>query len=433
MPLLNTCIVKEICRKVDSLKNELVELCSGLVQINTVNPYAGGEITGSEKDGQLFLKSFMEEMDAKTKLFEPPPDIYKHTGVMGPVGRSWKGRPNLVSVFTFGKKGRKIVINSHMDTVGVTEMTIPPFSGSMKGGRIYGRGSSDDKGGMATGIIAIKAILDFADELDGEIIHQSVVDEECSGCGAGTLACLLYNYTGDEAVVIDGGGLKIVHGCQGVVTGLIKVTGLSGHAAYAGGVNAIEKALVVINEIKKFKENRMKKYPSCRFNLGMFLSGVQPSVVPGKAELGFNICYSAEEAEYNNRHGNGWNGSSVRKEFEHYINKTSSQDNWLQKHPARIEWTKDLVPFVTDIHSPVVRELQKSCYLVLGKRVIPMISPAWLDAANIAKFGIPVVAFGPASKNQAHSSAESICISDMVQCAKIMAVYLYRRLSNHSA
>jgi acetylornithine deacetylase len=207
------------------------------------------------------------------------------------------------------------------------------------------------------------------------------------------------------------------------------VKGVSGHAAYSGGVNAIEKAIVVIKGIERFKQKRMKEQPSCRFNLGMFHAGIQPSVIPGKAELGVNICYSSDEAEYNLRKGNGWGGVSVRKEFERYVKNASRRDEWLTRHPGVIEWTKDLVPFVTDINLPVVQELRKSCYLVLGKKVRPVISPAWLDASNIARFGIPVVAFGPGSDNQAHSSEESISISDMVKSAKIMAVYLYRRLS----
>ena len=68
------------------------------------------------------------------------------------------------------------------------------------------------------GITAIKAVLAFADELAGSIVHESVVDEECNGSGAGTLACTLEGYTGDEAVVIDGGQLIVTRGCQGCLT-----------------------------------------------------------------------------------------------------------------------------------------------------------------------------------------------------------------------
>ena len=250
-------IIRTVMQEVDNLTDEMVEMCRSLVRINTVNPYAGAEPTGLEKHGQEFLKPILEDMGGKTRLFEPPPDIYERMGVIGPKGRSWRDRPNLVTEFVLGP-GRRIVINSHMDTVGVEGMVFDPFSADVQDGKIYGRGSSDDKGGMAMGIIAIKAALKCADALTGSIVHESVVDEECSGSGAGTLACSLEGYKGDEALVIDGGELILTRGCQGCLTADVSVQGRSGHAA-RGGVNAIDKALIVKNAIDRFKNAREAK------------------------------------------------------------------------------------------------------------------------------------------------------------------------------
>ena len=172
-------IINEVTREVDNLTDEMVEMCRSLVRINTINPYAGGKLTGLEKNGQEFIKPILEEMGGKTRLFEPPPDIYERMGVVGPKNRSWKDRPNLVTEFDLGP-GKRIIINSHMDTVGVEGMQFDPFCADVKDGRIYGRGSGDDKGGIAAGIIAIRAALKFADELTGSIVHESVVDEECN-------------------------------------------------------------------------------------------------------------------------------------------------------------------------------------------------------------------------------------------------------------
>ena len=421
-------IIRTVMQEVDNLTDEMVEMCRSLVRINTVNPYAGAEPTGLEKYGQEFLKPILEDMGGKTRLFEPPPDIYERMGVIGPKGRSWRDRPNLVTEFVLGP-GRRIVINSHMDTVGVEGMVFDPFSADVQDGKIYGRGSSDDKGGMAMGIIAIKAALKCADALTGSIVHESVVDEECSGSGAGTLACSLEGYKGDEALVIDGGELILTRGCQGCLTADVSVQGRSGHAA-RGGVNAIDKALIVKNAIDRFKNAREAKYPDCLVNLGIFHAGVHPAVVPGSATLSLNIVYRIEEALANEQAGRGWNGSSVRAEFVEAIRQADASDEWLREHRSEVAWVKDLVPFETPENAPVMGHLRKAYEATLGCSPTVEIMSAWADGANIARYGgTPTVLFGPGTKDAAHSDDETVEIEDLVQGAKIIAVYLCQQLA----
>lgn len=421
-------VVREVLREVDRLTEEMVELCRSLVRINTVNPYAGAEPTGLEKHGQEFLKPILEAMGGKTCLFEPPPDIYRQMGVIGPKGRAWKDRPNLVTEFDLGP-GKRILINSHMDTVDVAGMAFDPFCADVRDGRIYGRGSSDDKGGMAMGVTAIKAALKFSDALSGSIVHESVVDEECSGSGAGTLACCLRGYRGDEAVVIDGGELALVRGCQGCLTADVGVQGRSGHAA-RGGVNAIDKALVVKGAIDGFKAAREAKYPDCLVNLGIFHAGVHPAVVPGSARLSLNIVYRIAEAAANEKEGRGWNGVSVREEFARAVRRADEGDPWLREHPSTVEWVKDLVPFETPEDAPVMSHLRKAYETAVGPSPTVEIMSAWADGANIARYGgVPTVLFGPGARNAAHSADETVAIQDLVAGAKVMAVYLCRQLA----
>lgn len=422
-----TDIVAEISRAVDNLKPEMVEMCRSLVRINTVNPYAGAAPTGLEKDGQEFLKPILEDMGGVVRLFEPPPDIFERMGVLAPKGRSWKDRPNLVTEFDFGP-GKRIILNSHMDTVGVADMEFDPFCGDVKNGRIYGRGAGDDKGGMVAGIIAIKALLKFADSLSGSIVHESVVDEECSGSGAGTLACCLEGYKGDEAIAIDGDCMTLWRGCMGVLTVDVKVKGRAGHAA-RGGVNAIEKAMIVKSGMDRFTNARQLGHPKCLVNLGIFNAGVHPAVVPGSAALSLNIVYDIAEAAANERNGGGSNGSAVRKEFERFIREAEKSDVWLSEHFSEVKWVKDLVPFETPEDAPLVRNLALAYEAVTGEKAAVGILAAWGDGSNIAGYGgAPTVHFGPGARGAAHSSDESVEIEDLVRCAKIIAVHLCRRL-----
>jgi len=416
-------LIREVVREVERLEDDLVQMCRDLVRINTVNPYAGAGPTGLEKHGQQYLQPIMESLGGAAHLFEPPPDVFDRFGICAPRDRHWKDRPNLVTTFDLGP-GPRVIINSHMDTVGVADMAFDPFCADVREGRIYGRGTSDDKGGMAAGVIAIRAVLEFRDRLRGTIIHESVVDEECSGSGAGTLACCLAGYSGDEAVVIDGGGLEILRGCGGCLTAAVKVFGRSGHAA-RGGVNAIDKAVLIKEAIDGFKRQREAADPDALVNLGVFRAGEHPAVVPGSAELGLNMVYAIAEAAENERTGGRWSGDAVRKEFERCIRAAESRDPWLADHPSEIEWVKDLVPFETPADAPLVLRLAAAGSAALGRSLSVGIMSAWGDAANIARYGgVPAVFFGPGTPEAAHAADESVAIQDLVDCAKVVAAYL---------
>lgn len=421
---------KKIMAEVDRLSDEMVEICQNLVQVNTVNPYSGDPDPGNEINGQVILKPILEEIGAKTRMIDTPADIYERMGVIGPKGREFAGRPNLVGEFTFGSGGKRIIINGHMDTVAVTGMEIEPFSGEVRDGKIWGRGSSDCKGPLAAGLIAIKALLSATDDLSGSIVYESVMDEECSGSGAGTLTCCNEGYTGDMAIVVDGSGLIITHGCSGCLTADVTVFGQGGHAA-VGGISAIDKGFIVKSAIDDFKKARESRYPDSKVNLGIFNSGVHSAVVPSSAYLSLNIVYKLEEAQKAQADGAKFGGIHIREAFDQVIRDCEEDDQWLTEHRSEIEWVKDLLPFETPKDDPLTRELRATFVDALG--VEPEVSKmnAWLDGAWIYHFAkAPIVSFGPGKAGTAHADVEYIEIEDMKNCAKVIACFLYRQLKS---
>jgi len=281
---------------------------------------------------------------------------------------------------------------------------------------------------MAAGLIAIKAVLKFAADLRGSLVHESVVDEECSGSGAGTLACCLAGYRGEEAVVVDGEHLAVARGCQGTITADIDVQGRSGHAA-TGGVSAIDKALIVKGAIDAFKAQREAAHPDYLVNLGVFSAGMHPAVVPGRARMSLNIVYGVEEAATGERAGAGWNGAAIRREFENTVRGADDSDEWLREHRTAVEWVKDLVPYEVPADASVVRAVCGACRRVTGCDPAVTVMPAWVDAANLTRYaGIPTVSIGPATAGAPHSDNESVGVEDLVACAKTVAVYVCRRL-----
>jgi len=419
---------ERILKEVDCLSDEMVEICQKLVRANTVNPYSGDANPGNELNGQVILKPILEDMGAKTRMFETPPDIYERMGVIGPKGREFAGRPNLVGEFTLGSGGKRIIINGHMDTVAVTGMQIAPFAAEVKDGKIWGRGASDCKGNLATGLIAIKALLPFADELSGSIVYESVIDEECSGSGAGTLTCCQEGYAGDMAVVVDGGGLVITHGCGGCLTADATVLGQGGHAAI-GGISAIDKGLIIKGAIDDFKRERESRYPNAKVNLGIFNSGVHSAVVPSSAYLSLNIVYKLEEAQKAKAQGLEFGGIRIREAFERTIREYEENDQWLKEHRSQIEWVKDLLPFETSKDEQLAQDLRSTFVDILGTEPDVSTISAWLDASWIYHFArTPTISFGPGQEGTAHADVEYIVIEDMKNCAKVLACFLYRQL-----
>lgn len=409
--------------EVDGLRDELVALTRELVATNTVNPYSGEEDSPGEKAGQLILEQKFRELRLEPHLFEPREGIFGRFGIMGPSGRKYEGRPNLVVTVEYGE-GATVIVNSHMDTVGITGMTIEPFSAKLEDGKIYGRGSSDSKGNLALCYIAIKALLRSGGKLKGRVVFESVVDEECSGCGAGSLACIEEGYRGEYGIFVDGSSLDITVGCYGCCTSRCEVSGLSGHASYSKGVSALDKAIQIKKAIDRWANRRTKTDERARTNIGIFRAGVQPSVVPARAEIYTNITYSLREA------GKKMTGERIMRRFERAIKGACEKDEWLSEHPARVEWVKDLCPFVISEDTKLVQELRRAYRETLREEPRVVVMQGWNDASWFHRFtGAETVLFAGGSPGTAHSSVEYVYVEELVRGAKVLGVVLSRLLS----
>lgn len=414
-----------LIESIDSFEGYAADLCRELVRVNTVNRYAGG-VTGNETDGQKILERELTGMGFATRLFEPPPDVYEKAGVLGPKNRSFSGRNNLVGVRSFGAggvaAGKTIVWNGHMDTVGIQEMTIDPFGAEYRDGRIFGRGAFDCKGGLTGGAVAAKALIESGFPGSGTIVFESVIEEECSGSGAGTIACCLEGYKGDYAIVLDGSIERISVECMGVVTGYITVMGEGGHAAHRGRVSALDMAMLVKKRLDELKKERLASHDLTSFCIGEFKAGDAPWMVPRMARLGFNMSYPFEEALQGEADRGRFNGIICREQVEHALRDCAQLHPWLSQHPPTVEWMKDLPPFRTECASPVVTEMQSACRLV--KHDAPVaIECGWCDASWLTRLGgMPAVTFGSGNAADAHSADESILVRNILTQAKVVAL-----------
>ncbi|MBH05645.1 MAG: hypothetical protein CMJ20_04925 [Phycisphaeraceae bacterium] len=406
-----------------ALREQLVEITRDLVRINTVNPYSGDRQTPShgEVAGQRYIENTLKNLGATSiEVFEPREGIYERMGVRGPKERSFKDRPNILGHFQFPQPGPAFLINSHMDTVGVDGMVIDPFSAELKDGRIHGRGSADQKGLLTAALIAVEAILKQRDRLCGELIVMSVVDEECNGAGAGTLACVEQGLKADAGILTDGFDYKLCHTSKGMITAEIFVAGESGHCSSPdSAVSAIDNTVVVKKGIDRFIQSRKERNPSLAINLGVMRSGVLPSVVPNDGYLALNAEYSVQEVM---RNGKPPSGEPIRTELAAAITEQIDIEKhpWLKAHPPRVELLKDFPPVEVDPDQKIVRDALHAARAILGPDVTyDQFIPTCDGGHLVLKAGIPMVFFGTAELAQCHTPHESVAVDDLMCAARI--------------
>lgn len=189
-----------------------------LVRIDTQNlaPY------GNELPGQLAVANLLRNLDCDVDVFEPTsvPGLTEHPAYWRE--RPCTGRPNVVGIRKGQGGGRSLLFSSHMDTVpvGPDPWQMKPWAGDVLDGRLYGLGAYDMKGGLAASILVVKALNDLGISLRGDLLIESVVDEEFGGAN-GTLAARL-KYNADAAIVPEPTNLAVCHAHHGGL--MLKVT-----------------------------------------------------------------------------------------------------------------------------------------------------------------------------------------------------------------
>jgi acetylornithine deacetylase len=191
------------------LRDAMAELLTKLVQADTtaVVPH------GKELAGQRVLQQFCKAHKLPAELYDTAPLLAGHPGARP---RNYEGRPNLVARLGGRGTGPSLLLSGHVDVVPAqpTGWRHGPFDATMRGGRLYGRGAFDMKGGLAAQFAAAAALRRSGAKLGGDLLVESVVDEEWAG-GGGTLAARLRGDTADACLIGEGTGLAVVRATRG--------------------------------------------------------------------------------------------------------------------------------------------------------------------------------------------------------------------------
>jgi acetylornithine deacetylase len=192
-------LAREARRLLRPLRAEVLDLARSLVHIDSVSVPPGGHETAAQKVLARALRRHRVDVELYDVAFL---SRSRHPFVRRE--RTYHGRHNLVARVPGTGRGRSLLLSGHIDTVppGRAPWTLSPWSGAIRGGRLHGRGSWDMKGGLAAQCAVAMALRKAGLRPGGDLLVESVVDEEFAG-GGGTLAARLRGITADACAIAE--------------------------------------------------------------------------------------------------------------------------------------------------------------------------------------------------------------------------------------
>jgi acetylornithine deacetylase len=420
-----------VCHEIEHRRDDLVELLRALIRFDTTT-HRVGDAPREERALQAYLAQRLERAGGDVRVWEP--DVALLGGhPMLPDGFTFQGRPQLTARFAGAGGGRTLLFNGHIDVVSIEprdRWAHDPFAAVVADGRVHGRGSCDMKGGVACMVFAAELLAGLGIPLAGDLIVNTVSEEESTGAGGLAMAREL---RADGAIVPEPGDLDVWIACRGSLLPTITVEGRSGHAGIAprhpdagGPVNAIEKMAILLEAVRRLREEWALRprhpYLSPAEIVPTMVSGGEWIVsYPASCRLDCHIEYLPEWAD------EAGFGSRVEREFEDWIARAAATDPWLRAHPPRIEWLVGGVPPAEVPAGDPIVQVALEATRAIGRRSELGGLDNWHDGATlIVEAGIPSICLGPGDVHLAHTCEESIAIGDLVDCAKALAVSAMR-------
>ena len=255
---------------------------------------------------------------------------------------NYRDRPNVVATFRGTGGGRSLILNGHIDTVTVEPReawTRDPFSGAIEDGLMYGRGTSDMKGGLMAAVMAMTYLREAGVDLAGDVIVQSVVNEEHAGNG--TLDLVRRGYRADAAIVLEPTNNRIAVSHPGglywevTVPGIVRSPGARWDGERMDGVSAIEKLPGIIDALLAVERG----YNAVPNDDPMEAGRAPFALTIGKVSGGHYETATAGEATLR---GGGYfspvvgDVRDVMGRFRSAIRGANEADDFLRENPARL-------------------------------------------------------------------------------------------------
>jgi len=373
---------------------DAVALTRELVRVDSRNPTL---VAGAPGEGRIarVLADVLAAWGFRVEVIEAAP-----------------GRPNVIARMGNAKQGsRSLMFNGHIDVVGVEGMVHAPWDPAVHDGRLYGRGSSDMKAGVAAMCAAAARALNASGgDLNGEVIIAAVVDEEYSSLG--TRALVAEGVRADAAIVTEPTGLTIMPAHKGFVWVDVIVDGRAAHGSrWDVGVDAIRHAGLLLAALDSLDAELLpsRDHP---------LLG-RPSLHASTIEGGIGLSTYPDRCHFTieRRTIPGETTAAVMAEIEDAFARLRASRPELS---ATVSLIFEQPPSDVSTDAPIVRSLD-GALRACGEEVKVTGMSAWTDAAILNEAGIPAICFGPGDIGLAHAAEEYVRVDEIERATLVLA------------
>ncbi|HKX48528.1 MAG TPA: M20/M25/M40 family metallo-hydrolase [Gaiellaceae bacterium] len=366
--------------------SDVAELAAQLVAIESINP----DIVASGS-GELALARFVAEWCERAGLETTLSELAPR-------------RANVVAIARGSGGGRSLMLNAHMDTVGVARMT-DPFVPRLENGRLYGRGAQDMKGSLAACMLA--AVDARRRGLRGDVIVTAVADEEFASIGTEAIAA---GVRADAAIVTEPTELQVAVAHRGFVHLEVEVHGRAAHGSRPDiGIDAIAKMGRVLVGIEELDRQLRAKPTHPHLGSG----SAHASLIEGGQEFSSYPARCALQAE--RRTIPGESAELAERELLEIVARAGEGDPAFR---ADVRAPISREPFEVAEDAEIVGSVRRHATRVLGSAPATVGVPFWADSALLASAGIPTVVFGPSGEGL-HSEVEWVDVESLERCVRI--------------
>lgn len=410
-------IKKLINDTVESLEDELIKFGQDIIKISTENPPGYNYPECAKAIGDM-----MEKIGCEVEYVNVPEELLPS---LTPKGENLP-RVNVIGKHKGSKERPNLHFSGHYDVVPAGQgWSVDPYGGIVKDGKLYGRGSSDQKSGIISQIFAIYALKKAGIKLKGTVYSSATPDEETDGkAGMGFLVenGYLNHENTDYCVITECLDVdKICLGHRGTLWFEIETKGVQSHGSMPDeGVNAIENMQMVLNEIdEKIRPNLKAESkhpvqpPACRKStlaVTTIEAGNKVNTVPNSCKATFDWRLIPEQ--------------SVTEAKEQIISICEDLKSKNKDFDYEMNIIMEVEPTLVASDLELVKAFQDSGRTFLNKEMEFSISPGSDDQKYVVNQGKleNCIVYGPGPLKMAHKVDEYVEIEDLKNSAKIMAL-----------
>jgi acetylornithine deacetylase len=361
-----------------------------LIQINSINPALA---RGAPGEGEIagYIAESLQTAGLAVEIHEPEP-----------------GRTSVLGRLPGAGGGRSLMLNAHCDTVDVAGMA-EPFSGAIRDGKVYGRGSFDMKGSLAACMAAAKALADAGERLRGDVLVAAVADEEYGSLGTRDL---IARGRVDGAIVTEPTALETCLAHKGYLWIQVDVAGRAAHGSkFELGIDANMKMGRFLGELSALERELRARPPHPLVGP----PSLHAALLSGGAGLSTYAPSSMVQIERRTVPGET-EGQAVA-EIQAIVDRLAREDPEFHA-TVRCFFTRD--PFETAPTAPIVQAVDRAAAKVRKQVPRHIGDTPWMDSALLQAAGTETVVCG-ATGAGAHSDCEWVELESVYQLAQILA------------